>query len=141
MGFAGAVGVAAEGLSGFCGVGGSDVRRWSTGMAAAAGGTAPGADGTTPVGPSAPAGLAPVGISRSGLPRAGRTASGAGLSGAERRPEGGGAGRPGETGPVRSGATDSVWPGLLSCSDAARWTVARAAVGGAAGVAGARPAI
>ncbi|WP_318197038.1 hypothetical protein [Streptomyces sp. MCL20-2] len=130
MGFAGAVGVAAEGLSGFCGVGGSDVRRWSTGMAAAAGGTAPGADGTTP-----------VGISRSGLPRAGRTASGAGLSGAERRPEGGGAGRPGETGPVRSAATDSVWPGLLSCSDAARWTVARAAVGGAAWVAGARPAI
>ncbi|USC51837.1 hypothetical protein K7395_09150 [Streptomyces filamentosus] len=118
-------------------------------MATAAGGTAPGADGTTPAGPSVPAGLAPAGISRSGLPRAGRTASGAGRSGVEAGPEGGGAGRSGAIDPVRSGAIDPVRSGPLRRSDAARWTVAGAAVedaaekgvgagaGGATGVAGA----
>ncbi|SBU91921.1 hypothetical protein YW5DRAFT_03773 [Streptomyces sp. Ncost-T6T-1] len=154
-GFAGAVGAAAGGLDGLigpCGFGGSDVWRCSTGMAAAAGGTAPGADGTTPAGPSVPAGLAPAGISRSGLPRAGRTASGAGRSGVEAGPEDGGAGRSGAIDRVRSGAIDRVRSGAtgplrsgpLRCSDAARWTVAGAAVDdaaekgvGATGVAGA----
>lgn len=158
MGFAGAVGVAAEGVSGFWGFGGSDAWRWSTGMAAA-GGTAPGADGTTPVWPSVGVGLAPTGISRSGLPRAGRTAAGADRSGVAPRSEGGGAGRSGAAGPVRcavadpvrSGVADPVRSGRLRCSDAARWRVAGAAVGGAAangagadgaaGVAGASPVI
>ncbi|GGS08726.1 hypothetical protein GCM10010221_00650 [Streptomyces parvus] len=152
--FAGAVGAAAGGLDGLlgpCGFGGSDVWRCSTGMAGAAGGTAPGADGTTPAGPSVPAGLAPAGISRSGLPRAGRTASGAGLSGVEAGPEGGGVGRSGAFDRVRSGATGPVRSGPLRRSDAARWTVAGAAVddaaekgagaGGATGVAGASAVI
>ncbi|GAB2909180.1 hypothetical protein GCM10027028_01220 [Streptomyces sundarbansensis] len=173
MAVAGAVGAAPERLSGcggFAGSDGSGSGRCGTGMAAEAGGTPPESDGvtpepdgTTPAGPSVTHRRAPAGSSRSGLPRAGRIASGVGRPVAD----GGGAGRSGEPGPLRSGApgcpdaacrtSGPVRSEPPGCPDMARWTSAGAVVvavavvtgvagkgagaGGASGAADTSPAI
>ncbi|MFE3491479.1 hypothetical protein ACFXMR_36780, partial [Streptomyces griseus] len=107
-GFGAVAGTVAGRPGGPCG---SDVWRWSTGISA--GRPVAGADGTTPAGPSAPAGRAPAGISRRGRPRAGRTAPAAG------RPPS----RPGDG----ASPSASARSGPLPRSDPARWTAGAAA--------------
>lgn len=134
-------------LGGLCG---SEAWRWSTGISA--GWAVAGADGTTPAGPSAPAGLAPAGISRRGRPRAGRTTSAAGRPASR---SGDGASPPGtaRSGPLRRSVPARWTAGAAASADGAAAEEEAEEAGdaeeadeeegaaGVAGMAGASPAI